>query len=73
MSAKKEYRPQNRTIRLVVAYLASIGLDVYGNNVDLETGEVHPCCRDFDADEVVLYRYLHEHGKLIEMTGEENP
>lgn len=53
-------RPQDRTIRQVVAYLESMGLGVYGPNTDLSDGELRGGFMDLSGDEVVKYRKLHE-------------
>lgn len=63
---QKEYRPQDRTLRKTVEYLESIGLQVYGQNCDLTTGQLFPALRDFGAGDVVRFRELFEKGELAE-------
>jgi hypothetical protein len=61
-------RPNDSTLRRVVAYLDSIGLRVYGSAVDLSTGEQESACMDYDPDAVVQYRQLYEMGNLCSIT-----
>lgn len=64
-------RPQARTIRAVVEHLESIGLAVYGPCLDLDDGERQGANMDYDADQVLRYRYLHEHGMIHDRPEEE--
>jgi hypothetical protein len=61
-------RPQNKTIRSVVEYLESIGLSVYGQNVDLSEsfGILYPSCKDYTAEDIILYRKHYETGNLVD-------
>lgn len=60
--ADRTPRPQTRKLREVVEYLESIGLHVYGPNVDLDTRKKGPALRDFSAQEVLWYRRILEEG-----------
>lgn len=62
--SNKSYRPQDKTLRKVIPYLESIGLYLYGDNVDLEKGEIHYAQRDYDTEDALKYRQLKEKGLL---------
>lgn len=64
INKRGEYRPHADTIRKVVEHLESIGLEVAGPNVNLETGQRFPAMRNYDGDEVVKYRQLVEKDAL---------
>lgn len=55
-----DYRPRNNTLRNVVNYLESIGLEIMGPCVDLETGIRFAAHRNFNAEQTVQYRKLYE-------------
>lgn len=57
-------RLQNKTLKHAVEYLESIGLSVYGQNCDVETGEQFPSLRVFGPEDVVKYRKLYEKYEL---------
>lgn len=57
-------RPQDRTLKNVINYLNEIGLSVYGQNTNLETGQQFPALRDYDAEQVIKFRKLKESKKL---------
>jgi len=58
---KENYRPQNKTILKVIEYLEQeLGLCVYGQNTNLETGQEFPSHRDFDPEDIIKYRNLIE-------------
>lgn len=58
--SEQDYRPQPKTLQKVVNYLESIGLNVYGQSCNLDTGQEFNSLSDFDADDVVKYRKLYE-------------
>ncbi len=63
--SNKPYRPQAKTIKAVVEYLkAELGLSVYGQNVNLNSGEEYPSLMDYDADDIIKYRKLVENDEL---------
>jgi hypothetical protein len=49
-------KPQARTIKQVVEYLNQIGLFVYGQAHDLETGDMFLGQRDYNAQSIITYR-----------------
>ncbi len=53
-------RPSPTAIKEAVAYLETLGLTVYGGFVDLTDGEQGPGCRDYDAEQILQLRKLHE-------------
>jgi len=57
--------PDNKTIRKVVLYLAKeLNLSIYGQMVNLNTGQEDYGCRDFSATDITKYRKLVEQNKL---------
>jgi len=62
-------RPQNKTLINTIDYLASIGLHLYGNNVDLKTGQTYPSLRDYDSSAAVEYRKMLENDEINEVVG----
>jgi hypothetical protein len=63
-------RPQAKTIRNVVAHLNEMGLFVYGQCTNLETGQAFPSNMDFDADDIIKYRRMLEKDEIW-MEGED--
>lgn len=57
-------RPQNKTLRQVIEHLESIGLSVYGPNVDVETGLLYHSLKDYNAEDAIKYRRLYEHDEI---------
>ena len=57
-------RPRDKTILNLVKYLNSIGLNVYGQTTNLETGEEYCSNSDFAPEDIVKYRKLVEEDKL---------
>ena len=57
-------KPQAKTIIKVVEHLNSLGLEVFGPNVDLADGQQFEGLKTFSAKEVVAYRYLVENAEL---------
>lgn len=53
-------RYQLKTLRKFLEHIQSLGLRVYGLNVDLDTGEVLGGNRDYSAEEIVKLRVLVE-------------
>ena len=71
MSAKPKGRPSRATLHHVVHYLESIGLNVYGPCMDLDTGYRTGNCMDYDADQVVKYRKLKEKNPEVPLYDED--
>jgi hypothetical protein len=57
-------KPKTGTIVAVVQYLESVGLQVYGPYIDLESGEYGGCCMDFDTAAIRKYLRLVDSGKI---------
>ena len=55
---KMPTHPSRPTIRKVVEYLESIGLNVYGPCIDLNTGYQIGNNMDYDAEQVLRYQHL---------------
>lgn len=53
-------KPRNKTIRTVIEYLESQGLEIMGPNVDVETGQQRGGCRCFSADDAIKFCKLDE-------------
>lgn len=51
-------KPQNKTIKNVVEYLASQGLDIMAPNVDLETGQLRGGNRCLNAKQTIQFLKL---------------
>ena len=45
-------KPQKKTIRAVVDYLATLGLSIYGAHMDFDTGQSEGGCMDYDNDDI---------------------
>ncbi len=45
----------DKQIISVVRYLKRHGLSIYGQHVDLSTGEINDGCRDYTAPNVIRY------------------
>lgn len=57
-------RPRAKTLKEVVEYLNSIGLEVQGPNTDLNDGQELEGLMIFDAEEVAQYAKLYHADKL---------
>lgn len=45
-------RPNNKTISRVIAYLNTLGIDLYGQCIDLDTGETFTGLMDYNEEDV---------------------
>ena len=62
-------RPGNKHLKEMIEYLENIGLEIVGLNYDLETGDSLWGMRNYDSDDVVIYRKMHER----ELLSQESP
>ena len=51
-------RPNNKTIKAVVEFLAEHGLTVYGQCMDLDANVEYCALMDYDADDVIKFLRL---------------
>lgn len=51
-------RPQKRTIKKVIDFLDELGLSVYGQNMDVDSGQEFPSLRYYDLEDIIK-RYNH--------------
>ena len=54
----KGKRPSATAIKEAVVYFESLGLNIYGANIDLKDGEVRPAQRDYSSNDVIRLREL---------------
>lgn len=59
-------RPCDRAIKEAVNFFESIGLAVYGSNIDFKTGELKSGLIDYSACDVVKLRDLDENDLIHE-------
>lgn len=62
----KGKRPSATAIKEAVEYLESLGLNIYGANIDLTDGEVRPSQRDYSTTDILKLRKLIEKDDLWE-------
>lgn len=53
---------QKKTLRELEAYLADMGLSIYGPHMEGDTQ--YPGCMDYDAEAIIERRKLKDSGKL---------
>ena len=52
-------RPNKRLLEIVINFLEGIGLEIYGNNVDLENGSFKGGYMDYDIEDIIkLYDHI---------------
>ena len=58
MSDERKRRPSTKTLKSIFEWLEEQGLSVYGQHMDVDSGEEMPGCRDYDVSDVIK-RYNH--------------
>lgn len=53
-------KPRRATIKRVIEYLESQGLEIMGPNVDVETGQQFGGCKCYSADDALKFCQLEE-------------
>lgn len=64
MANIKRRRPRTSNLENVFKWFDELGVRVYGGNIDLETGQEFPACRDFDLDELIRLHELQRDDKI---------
>lgn len=58
------YRPRDEMLLKVIKYLESIGLEIMGPGVNLDSGEQFAANRNFNAKQTITYRRMYERNQF---------